>query len=190
MTKVELVVLVDDQDRAIGTMPKSEVHQADTPLHQAFSCFIFRTNGDLVLQQRATTKVTWPNVWSNTCCGHPQPGETRLAAVQRRLNEELDMKVDFELFEVLPDYRYQASHLGVMEHEICPVFVGFSDNEMVLNPSEVQATQTVAWPEFVSAITDPENHTWDHLSVWCREEVALLEQSDNFQLLYKKFTQK
>ena len=154
----------------------------------AFSCFIFRSDGQLILQQRAAQKITWPDIWSNTCCGHPGPGETRLAAVKRRLQFELGMEVNFPLFEVLPDYRYCASHLGVMENEICPVFVGFSDNPLQLNPDEVQAVQVIAWPEFIASIQDEHDTTWDHLSVWCREEAVLLQQSDTFQALYQQHT--
>ncbi len=186
----EQVVLVDSQDSPVGTALKSEVHQADTPLHQAFSCFVFRPNGQLILQQRAASKITWPNIWSNTCCGHPLPNESRMKAVKRRLDYELGMKANFKLFNVLPKYRYCATHLGVMENEICPVFVGFSDNDMTLNPDEVQATQEVNWTDFVAAIKDSNDDTWDHLSVWCREEAILLDQSKAFQKLYKKFIQK
>ena len=185
----EEVVLVNQQDKAIGTALKREVHQAETPLHQAFSCFIFRTNGDLILQQRASQKITWPDIWSNTCCGHPLPGESRMKAVKRRLQYELGMNVNFKIFNVLPDYRYCATHLGVMENEICPVFVGFSDNNLDLNPEEVQATQTINWSDFISALKDEQDSTWEHLSIWCREEALLLDKSDTFQNLYKKFVQ-
>lgn len=185
----EQVVLVDENDHPIGTALKSEVHTANTPLHQAFSCFIFKSNGDLILQQRASSKITWPNIWSNTCCGHPLPGESRLKAVKRRLNHELGLTGKFKLFNVLPNYRYCATHLGVMENEICPVFVGFCDNGLTLNPDEAQATQEVSWPDFVESIKDPKDSTWDHLSVWCREEAVLLDGSAEFQSLYKKFIQ-
>lgn len=40
-TTTELVVLVDEENNIIGTMPKSEVHSANTPLHRAFSVFLF-----------------------------------------------------------------------------------------------------------------------------------------------------
>ncbi len=188
-TTSEKVVLVDNDDKPIGTKLKSEVHQSETPLHQAFSCFIFRSNGDLVLQQRAASKITWPNIWSNTCCGHPLPEESRIKAVKRRLEYELGMNVDFECFNILPEYRYCATHLGVMENEICPVFVGFSDNKFQLNPEEVQAVKTINWKAFVASLKNPEDATWDHLSVWCREEAILLDESEAFQILYKKFIQ-
>jgi isopentenyldiphosphate isomerase len=68
-----------------------------------------------------------------------------------------------------------------MEHEICPVFVGRYDGEFALNPSEVEATKDVVWIDFVHSITDPNDTTYDHLSIWCREEAVLLSRSDDFQ---------
>src|SRR4051794_5400819 len=36
MAPQELIVLVDDEGRSIGTMPKPLVHHGETPLHRAF----------------------------------------------------------------------------------------------------------------------------------------------------------
>jgi isopentenyl-diphosphate delta-isomerase len=180
---IEQVVLVDDQDTPLGLADKSTVHQAETPSHRAFSCFLFRSNGSLILQQRATSKKTWPLVWSNTCCGHPLPDETRESAVLRRLQFELGIKPDAlpNVHCFVPNYRYKATFLGVMEHEICPVFVGQYEGDFDLNPSEVEATQDVVWSDFIQSILDPLDTSYDHLSIWCREEAVLLNESDDFQ---------
>lgn len=184
----EPVVLVNDQDQPIGTAEKFAVHQAETPLHQAFSCFLFQSDGSLILQQRAAVKKTWPLVWSNTCCGHPLPSESRTDAVCRRLNFELGIPTDTlpEIHCFLPDYRYQSTFLGVMENEICPVFVGLYDEDLTPNPDEVKATKIIDWQEFITALFDPKNTDYDHLSVWCREESVLLHQSEAFRDWWKQ----
>eukprot|EP00579_Thalassiosira_antarctica_P030221 CAMPEP_0202030548 /NCGR_PEP_ID=MMETSP0905-20130828/64554_1 /ASSEMBLY_ACC=CAM_ASM_000554 /TAXON_ID=420261 /ORGANISM="Thalassiosira antarctica, Strain CCMP982" /LENGTH=316 /DNA_ID=CAMNT_0048594351 /DNA_START=309 /DNA_END=1258 /DNA_ORIENTATION=- len=44
-------------------------------LHRAFSVFLFdASTSELLLQKRASTKITFPNVWTNTCCSHPLHG--------------------------------------------------------------------------------------------------------------------
>ena len=44
----------------------------DGLLHRAFSCFVFDpTSGKLLLQRRAPEKITFPDMWTNTCCSHP-----------------------------------------------------------------------------------------------------------------------
>ncbi|HKL91924.1 MAG TPA: isopentenyl-diphosphate delta-isomerase [Bacteroidales bacterium] len=87
-----MVILVDEQDRAIGVADKQEAH-VRAWLHRAFSVFIFNSKNELLLQQRAYDKYHSPGLWTNTCCSHPMPGETVLEAASRRLKEEMGMEV-------------------------------------------------------------------------------------------------
>ena len=72
----ELVVLLDEDGHAIGTTAKAGVHHSDTPLHLAFSCYLFNDRGELLLTQRALSKPTWPGAWTNSVCGHPVRART------------------------------------------------------------------------------------------------------------------
>lgn len=177
-SKPELVVLVDELNTVLGTMAKSEVHGAETPLHRAFSSFIFRTSDKkFLLQQRSGKKKTWPLMWSNSCCGHPGLGEENTDAARRRLKDELGLDPIW-LEEVAP-YRYCFTHKGVMENEICPILVGMTDKEPVLNPEEVGAVRWVDWKEFVEETKKyPKRY-----SEWCVEETAILESNGRFQEL-------
>ena len=78
----EEVVLLSNEGRAIGRANKAAVHTKNTPLHYAFSIFIFNSRGQMLVQQRAWSKPTWPSIWSNACCGHPLPGEALENAAQ------------------------------------------------------------------------------------------------------------
>jgi isopentenyl-diphosphate delta-isomerase len=175
----ELVVLVDEQNNVLGTMPKAEVHGAETPLHRAFSSFIFRqSDKKFLLQQRSGKKKTWPLMWSNSCCGHPGLDEPNVDAARRRLKDELGLE-PLWLEEISP-YRYCFVRDGVMENEICPIVVGMVDREPVLNPDEAEAVRWVDWKEFVQETKDhPERY-----SEWCVEETALLEKNARFKELF------
>lgn len=168
----ELVVLVDEQGKILGTMPKGEVHQVRTPLHRAFSSFIFRASDkQLLLQQRSGKKKTWPLMWSNSCCGHPGPGESTLDAARRRLKFELGL--DPTLLEEVAPYRYCFTKDGTMENEICPILVGIVDHEPVINRDEVEAVQWMEW----SALLEEIERNPKQYSEWCIEEARILEKA-------------
>ena len=89
----EFVVLINEKNEAIGKALKSEVHTDKTPLHRGFSVFLFNSKKQLLLQQRSSQKITWPLIWSNSCCGHPLPAESVLEAAKRRLSFELNLDI-------------------------------------------------------------------------------------------------
>ena len=133
----ELVILLDDAGHEIGTAPKSEVHTTQTPLHRAFSCYLTDGEGNLLLSRRALSKLTWPGVWTNSFCGHPSPGESDAAAIQRRAREELGATVS-SVEVVVPDFRYRAVDAsGVVENEICPVYTAVLTSPLDPDPDEV-----------------------------------------------------
>lgn len=121
----EQVVLVDTGDRAIGHMEKLAAHRSGL-LHRAFSIFVFDGEGRLLLQRRALGKYHSPGLWSNTCCGHPRPGEDLVAAAQRRLMEEMGLQCDLHYAF---SFVYQADlGQGLSEHELDHVFVASTAN--------------------------------------------------------------
>lgn len=148
----EWVVLVDAADRELGRARKDEVHHGATPLHRAFSLFLFDDAGRTLLQRRAAGKRTWPGIWSNACCGHPAPGEATADAVARRCREELGIEVR-ELTVVLPGFRYRAELDGVVENELCPVFAARWDGSpLAPDAAEVAATRWLDWQAFLAEL--------------------------------------
>jgi isopentenyl-diphosphate delta-isomerase len=87
----ELVELVDGAGDFAGTATVLDAHEAPGMLHRAFSVFLRRPDGRVLLQQRAVVKTRFPLRWGNTCCGHPVPGEEVVISAGRRLREELDV---------------------------------------------------------------------------------------------------
>ncbi|MFP5219781.1 MAG: isopentenyl-diphosphate Delta-isomerase [Actinomycetes bacterium] len=165
----ELVVLVDDDGRAIGTAPKATVHTAATPLHRAFSCYAFHADDRLLVTRRAADKATFPGLWTNTVCGHPGPGEDDVAAVSRRATSELSLVVH-DVTCALPAFRYRATYAGVMENEICPVYLARTAGEPQPDPREVGEHAWLTWDELQKHL-EREPDAW---SPWCRVQVAQL----------------
>jgi len=186
----ELIVLVDEQNNELGTMEKLAAHSANTPLHRAFSLFLFNERGELLLQQRAGTKKTWPLVWSNSCCGHPGPGEATEDAIRRRLQDELGIVENMEFQVILPKYRYRFERDGIVENEICPVYVGRYDQMPQPNPSEVENIGYIPWQEFLRIAQAKNTEDIKKYSEWSFDEALLMAAEPKFQELWNTWYNK
>lgn len=135
MSQSPRVVLVNEKDRPLGTAEKLRAH-TEGWLHRAFSIFLFDTSGRLLLQQRTGEKYHSGGLWSNTCCSHPRPGESPLAAAHRRLPEE--MGITASLAPVFQKTYHLPVEVDLVEHEHNHVFVGTVETlDVSPNPSEV-----------------------------------------------------
>jgi isopentenyl-diphosphate delta-isomerase len=135
MADSDALILVDEDDRRLGHLSKSECHEGRGVLHRAFSLLIFNHRAELLVQQRSPKKRLWPLYWSNSCCSHPRRSETMEAATRRRLAEELGLRCDLEfLFKF--QYHAQFDATGA-EHELCSVFIGRADAPPTINSEEI-----------------------------------------------------
>ena len=158
----EEVVLVDENDREIGTAPKLRAHR-DGALHRAFSVFLFNSRDEVLLQRRADDKYHSGGLWSNTCCSHPRPGEHTDAAAHRRLEEEMGLEVP--LIPVFAFTYRSAFADGLWEHEYDHVYIGRTDAEPEPDPEEVAGWRWASVEEVASEMeSDP-----DRFTVWFRE---------------------
>jgi len=157
----EQVILVDDNDREIGTAEKLSAHQHNL-LHRAFSIFIFKDQPPypLLLQQRSLHKYHSPGLWTNTCCSHPRLGETLLAAGERRLFEEMGLRC---ALKNVGRFHYIA-HFdnGLSENEIDHVLIGLVPADILIspNPQEVHTYRWITLPELEQTLREhPEQFT-------------------------------
>lgn len=148
------VVLLDDDGTPTGrTVPRAEVHTTETPLHLAFSCHLLDASDRVLVTRRALTKRAWPGVWTGSFCGHPRPGEELEDAVRRYAHHELGLTRLSDLAPLIPDFRYRAvDDSGIVEHEVCPVYVARTDERPRPNPDEVAALEWVAIEDLLSLV--------------------------------------
>ncbi|HKS01389.1 MAG TPA: isopentenyl-diphosphate Delta-isomerase [Arthrobacter sp.] len=162
MTDTEEVVLLNENGQPCGSAPKQDIHSQDTPLHLAFSCYVFDPSGQLLVTRRALSKIAWPGVWTNSFCGHPAPGEDMVDAVRRRGRWELGIELT-DVQQRLPEFRYRAvDPNGIVENELCTVFTAATTDAVAPRPSEVCEYQWVSVPDLLTAA---ESAPWA-LSPW------------------------
>ncbi|MFG3306769.1 isopentenyl-diphosphate Delta-isomerase [Streptomyces wuyuanensis] len=159
-TQQILLELVDETGRTIGTAEKLSAHQAPGQLHRAFSVFLFDEHGRLLLQRRALGKYHSPGVWSNTCCGHPYPGEAPFTAATRRTHEELGVSPSLLAEAGTVRYNHPDPASGLVEQEFNHLFVGLVQSPLRPDPEEVGETV------FVTAAELAERHARDTFSAW------------------------
>jgi isopentenyl-diphosphate delta-isomerase type 1 len=172
MTATEYIILVDEHDQETGTAEKLAAHEKNQ-LHRAFSIFIFRDadEPEILLQQRAAGKYHCPLLWTNTCCSHPHPGETVLAAGGRRLQEELGFTtslIDLGWFHY--NVRFEN---GLSENEIDHVLIGkvSPDLAFTLNPDEIKAVRWVT----IGALESEMEADAAKFTPWLRQALGIVK---------------
>lgn len=180
----EQVILVNQDDQAIGHASKEFTHLVKNirddkvnTLHRAFSVFLFNSKGELLLQQRAKEKITFPLRWTNTCCSHPlwSPEEERdekdhigvKRAARRKLEHELGIPqsaISLDEIHHLTRIYYKAESDGEWgEHEVDHVLFIQKDLEFNLNKNEVEEVKYVDPAELRALL----NHKELTISPWC-----------------------
>lgn len=155
-----LLELVDENGVTTGTAEKLDAHRAPGLLHRAFSVFLFDERGRLLLQQRAAGKYHSPGVWSNTCCGHPCPGEAPFAAAARRTFEELGVSPSLLAEAGTVRYHHPDPVSGLVEQEYNHLFVGLVQSPLRVDPEEIGGTAFVGPAELA------ERRARDAFSAW------------------------
>lgn len=172
----EQLILVNEQDQEVGAEEKLAVHQKGL-LHRAFSVFVLRVREgvtEMLLQQRHIDKYHAGGLWTNSCCGHPRPGEQTQAAAERRLQEETGLKLGLQPVGVF-QYRAEFEN-GLIEHEIDHVFIGRYDGQALsLHPQEIETVEwhSIDWVK-QALQAHPEKYT-----PWFAQALVVLENGMN-----------
>ena len=147
----ELVLCLDTDDNVIESASKLTTHYGEGLLHRAFSVLIFDSEGNLLVQQRSSDKITFPAVWANSCCSHPldivgengDPIEGVIEAARRKLDQELGIPrtvTNNWEFNHIGRFEYKSRwDAEWIENEIDHVLIVQADCEVNFNRNEIQA---------------------------------------------------
>ena len=150
----ENCIIVDNNDNVIGKDTKVNCHLGEGKLHRAFSILLFNTENKLLIQKRASEKITFPSIWANSCCSHPLYSDNEedgimgaKKAAKRKLSQELGIDTslirlnDIQYITKM-HYRSRADEKWI-EHEIDYIFVIKCDLNINPNPNEIEQTKYV-----------------------------------------------
>ena len=153
----EAVIQVTENDEVVGPISQLDSHHGDGKYHRAFSVMLFDSSGRLLLQRRASHKITFPDVWANSCCSHPLHSEEEMElknalgvkrAAVRKLEQELGIhpsQVPIDKFDFVTKMRYQARQdEDWIEREIDHCLVIHADVDVNPNPNEVSEIKWVS----------------------------------------------
>lgn len=153
----EAVIQVTESDEVIGPISKLDSHHKVGKFHRAFSVLLFDSSGRLLLQRRASHKITFPDVWANSCCSHPLHSEEEMElknalgvkrAAIRKLEQELGInpsQIPIDKFQFVTKMRYQARQdEDWIEREIDHCLVIHADVDVNPNPNEVSEIKWIS----------------------------------------------
>jgi len=90
----ELLDLVDEQDRVIGSWTRSAIYREGMNNFRAVNAFLVNDAGQLWIPRRTATKRIFPLCLDMSVAGHVSSGETYDEAFRRELLEELNLHLD------------------------------------------------------------------------------------------------
>jgi len=163
----EACILVDEEDNILGKDTKINCHLGEGKLHRAFSILLFNNSGKLLIQKRASEKITFPSIWANSCCSHPLHIDSEVngidgakTAAKRKMEQELGIEPDLIKLEQLNYitkmvYKARADEKWV-EHEIDYIFAIKCDLEINPNNIEIEETRYVNLEELEALFGDKE----------------------------------
>ncbi|RZD54308.1 MAG: isopentenyl-diphosphate delta-isomerase [Methanobacteriota archaeon] len=167
----EMVILVDENDKQIGSMSKVDSHLGEGFLHRAFSVLLFNSSQEMLIHKRADTKITFPSVWANSCCSHPLDveGETEMEgdlgvkrAAIRKMKQELGISADqlpIDDFHLITRMHYRArADEKWIEHELDHILLIQADVELDINPNEISEIRWVNQSQIEDLITNSPNN--------------------------------
>ncbi len=164
---MEKIIIVDEADNQIDTCEKLEAHRLGL-LHRAFSIFIFNSKGEFLMQKRNPNKYHSGGLWSNTCCSHPNDGESIMEAAHRRLKEEIGINAD--LTEIYTHhYRHQFDN-DLVENEIDHVLTGIHEGPFQPDPLETTELKWMTYDE-LKKLAEKNPHEF---TVWYRQLVDIV----------------
>lgn len=176
---MELLEIVDDDDKIIGLRPRAQCHGNPALVHRVSHVLIINAKGEMLLQKRSSSKDIQPGKWDTSVGGHLDPGEDYLAAARREMAEELG------LVRLPLTFLYHSRICNEIESENVATFLSRYGGEFSPNPLEIDEVRFWSAAEIETALgtgvlTPNFEEEWQTYTEWTRQTTAAGLNSPGF----------
>jgi isopentenyldiphosphate isomerase len=134
---------------------KSEAHDKGY-FHASVHIWLYTANGEILVQQRKTTKDTFPGLWDVSVAGHISFGESILRASTREIKEEIGLSIPSSKLHLIGTSTHKHVHQnGIIDHELHHLFITETSVPMKnikIQQEEVAAIQMIPLVTFESEL--------------------------------------
>lgn len=137
--------------------------------HRAVVVFIINSKGQVLLQQRSSSKRIWPNLWDITAGGHVLEGEFGFEAVIRETKEELELDIIKEELLYIGSTISFNEKAGMIDRHFNEYFIVNKDldiDELRLQKEEVQDIRWFDKDEIIKKIHNNYEDITDKIGCW------------------------
>lgn len=142
----EMLPLVDEEGRCLGTASRGECHSGSRLLHPVVHLHVFNSAGQLYLQRRPQWKRIQPGKYDTATGGHMSAGESVEQALRREVEEEIGIS-DFTA-EPLGHYVFDSQ----VERELVYVHRTVYDGSLRPSPTELDGGRFFSRQEILAHI--------------------------------------
>lgn len=134
MQSEEVLDLVSEDDRVIGTLPREEVYKLNKNNFRVINAFIRNSKGQLWIPVRHRSKKLFPDALDASVGGHVESGESYHDAFLRETKEEINIDLDAgeHSFEFLGKLNPSNNGTSAFMH----VYVIYSDDVPLYNEGD------------------------------------------------------
>lgn len=158
----ELIDIVTKTGRPTGhSALKQEIHKKGH-YHNTVHIWFYTLKGDILLQQRAASKVICPLLWDVSVAGHIDAGETLKSGAVRETKEEIGLTIaENNLVKIGVFECFKKYNNGIIDNEFHHTFIAELKtglNQLIPQKEEVEALKLVSTEAFMQLLNNSETN--------------------------------
>jgi isopentenyldiphosphate isomerase len=149
---MEFLNVVDESDKVIGRVEREHAHRHFVR-HRSGMVFLLNSRGEVLLQQRASDRETFPDCLDASVTFHIKYGEPCDEAAQREMFEEVGVVGK-------PEFIGKFSHRDRPENQIVWVWKHIHDGHVQIDPRESRKGFFLPWRKVDGLIESSRKTPW------------------------------